>query len=273
MKEFVLKNLYSFLGDQKAQLRIITFHDILSEDYQKFCDLIFYLKTNWNIISPNEFKKIINKEKNTTNGKNILISFDDAYKSQRIVTEKYLDPLNIKALFFIVSDFIKLNSKDEAHEFIRKNFFKFNNKNLKLNSQTKNMNLEDIKLLIQNGHTIGGHTKTHSQLSKIDDEKNLYQEIVASKDFLENNLENYKIEDFAYTFGDFESINKKSLKLIFKNFNYLYTGLRGNNYKINSKIIRRDAINLKENFKVISAYINGYTYFMYKNKLEELEKW
>ena len=42
MKEFVLKNLYSFLGDQKAQLRIITFHDILSEDYQKFYDLIFY---------------------------------------------------------------------------------------------------------------------------------------------------------------------------------------------------------------------------------------
>ena len=54
MKEFVLKNLYSFLGDQKAQLRIITFHDILSEDYQKFYDLIFYLKTKWNIISPNE---------------------------------------------------------------------------------------------------------------------------------------------------------------------------------------------------------------------------
>ena len=41
------------------------------------------------------------------------------------------------------------------------------------------MNIEDIKSLIQNGHTIGGHTKTHSQLSKIDDEKNLYQEIVA----------------------------------------------------------------------------------------------
>ena len=42
MKEFVLKNLYSFLGDQKvSQLRIITFHDILSEDYKKFYDLIF----------------------------------------------------------------------------------------------------------------------------------------------------------------------------------------------------------------------------------------
>ena len=69
--------------------------------------------------------------------KNILISFDDAYKSQKIVTEKYLDPLNIKALFFIVSDFVKLNSKDEAHEFIRKNFFKFKNKKSQIKFSNK----------------------------------------------------------------------------------------------------------------------------------------
>ena len=72
----------------------------MSEDYQKFYDLIFYLKTKWNIISPNEFKKIINSEKTKNDEKNILISFDDAYKSQKIVTEKYLDPLNIKKLYF-----------------------------------------------------------------------------------------------------------------------------------------------------------------------------
>ena len=129
-------------------------------------------------------------------------------KFTKIITEKFLDPLNIKALFFIVSDFIKLNSRDEAHEFIKKNFFKTINKNLKLNSQTTNMNLIDIKYLLEKGHTIGGHTKTHAQLSKIKDERKLYQEIIYSKDYLENELDNYKIEDFAYTFGDIESIDK-----------------------------------------------------------------
>ena len=34
----------------------------------------------------------------------------------------------------------------------------------------------------------------------------------------ENNEKKYKIEDFAYTFGDFESINKVSAKMIINNY-------------------------------------------------------
>ena len=84
---------------------------------------------------------------------------------------------------------------------------------------------------------------------------------------------NYKIEDFAYTFGDLESIDEKSTKTILQNYKYLYSGLRGNNLNLNSKIIRRDAISLNEPFEVISAYLNGYTDFIYKTKINKLEKW
>ena len=273
MKNFILKNLFSIFGEKKEeQLRVITFHNILREEHDKFFNLIQYLKKNWNIITPDQFKNIINSKEIKISKKNILITFDDAFKSQKIVTEKFLDPLNIKALFFIVSDFVKISSQDEAHKFIKENFFKSQNKDNKIDLESNNMTLEDIRYLVSKGHTIGGHTKTHKQLSKIKNKNSLIKEIIESKKFLENQIE-IKIEDFAYTFGDLASIDKASVDIIMKNFNYLYSGLRGNNMNINRKIVRRDAVDMKEDFQIISAYLNGYVDLIYSKKLNKLEKW
>ena len=272
MKKFILKNLFSIFGEKKKeQLRVITFHNILKEDEDKFFNLIQYLKKNWDIISPDQFKDVINSKNKEKGKKNILITFDDAFKSQKIVTQKFLDPLNIKALFFIVSDFVKLSSINEAHKFIKKNFFKTYDKNRKIDLETNNMTLDDLKYLVSKGHTIGGHTKTHKQLSKIKDKETLIKEIIESKKFLEKEI-GIKIEDFAYTFGDIASIDKVSVEMIMKNFNYLYSGLRGSNLNVSTNFFRRDAIDMKEEFNVISAYLNGYVDLIYSKKLIKLEK-
>ena len=72
MKKFILKNLFSIFGEKKKeQLRIITFHDILREDHDKFLNLIQYLKKNWNIITPDQSKNIINSKDLKVNKKNI----------------------------------------------------------------------------------------------------------------------------------------------------------------------------------------------------------
>ena len=274
MKNLILKILYSVIGEINSnQLRVIIFHNIENNQEEKFEKLIKKLKETWNIITPSEFKDLTVNNNINIKKKNILITFDDRYKSQKIITEKYLDPLNIKALFFIVSDFIKLKTKNEAHNFIRKNFYKEERSELILDENTLNMSQEDIQELISNGHSIGGHTGTHAELSKIKNNNMFLDEIINSSLRLENIIQNYKIEDFAYTFGDLESIDEKSTKAILKNYKYLYSGLRGNNLNLNSKIIRRDAISLTEPFEVISAYLNGYTDFIYKTKIKKLEKW
>tara|TARA_Y100001970_G_scaffold292771_1_gene435747 strand:- start:1860 stop:2690 length:831 start_codon:yes stop_codon:yes gene_type:complete len=274
MKNLILKILYSVIGEINSnQLRVIIFHNIENNQEEKFEKLIKKLKETWNIITPSEFKDLTVNNNINIKKKNILITFDDGYKSQKIITEKYLDPLNIKALFFIVSDFIKLKTKNEAHNFIRKNFYKEERSELILDENTLNMSQEDIQELISNGHSIGGHTGTHAELSKIKNNNMFLDEIINSSLRLENIIQNYKIEDFAYTFGDLESIDEKSTKAILKNYKYLYSGLRGNNLNLNSKIIRRDAISLTEPFEVISAYLNGYTDFIYKTKIKKLEKW
>lgn len=273
LKNNFLEHLMNVLGkSDNHQLRVLIFHDIEKDKEIFFYELIQNLQKNWNIISPREFKDNINGKISSNKKRNILLTFDDGYKSQKIITEKYLDPFNIKALFFIVSEFVKIKDIKESQNFIKKNFYddQFNGK---LDEAATNMKKQDIIDLIQKGHTIGCHTKTHMKLSQQKNINILKDEIVQSAREIEINLKGYEIEDFAYTYGDFKSINKISTKIILDNYTYLYSGLRGNNYNIKSNIIRRDAINLNEKIEVVDAYLNGYVDFLYKKKLKKLETW
>ena len=274
MKDIFLKYLFKLIGSSNnSNIRIVILHDIQKKNFKKFENLLDYLSKNYNIISPDKFKLYLsgNLKRNTLKH-DVLLTFDDGYKSQKIITEKFLNPRNIKAIFFLISDFIKINSKIESQNFVRNNLYK-NRFTGKLDHDIQNMNYEDVLYLINSGHTIGAHTKTHAQLSKIKNESDLNIEILSCKNSLESEFKQIKIEDFAYTFGDFESINKNSLNIISKNYKYIYSGLRGNNLNLKNRLIRRDAINLSESFNVINCYLNGYLDFLYKKKIYTLDNW
>mgnify|MGYP006128206031 CR=1 FL=1 len=233
MKNLILKHFYNFIGPtNKNQMRVLIFHDIEKKNFYKFQYIMEYIQKNFNIITPEEFKMFLEGGLDKTSSKmNILLTFDDGYKSQKIIAEKFLNPNNIKALFFLVSDFINIDSKIVAQNFIRNNFYK-KKYNGFLDGDIENMNVDDVNFLINSGHSLGAHTKTHIQLSKIKNEDTLISEIVDCKKSLEDISSRIKIDDFAYTFGDFASIDKNSLAHIKKNYKYIYSGLRGNNLKI-----------------------------------------
>ena len=48
---------------------------------------------------------------------------------------------------------------------------------------------------------------------------------------------NLKINHFAFTYGNYESIGEESLKKAFKKFDYIYSSLRGNNFSNFKKIL------------------------------------
>tara|TARA_Y100000816_G_C26047308_1_gene548889 strand:+ start:315 stop:1148 length:834 start_codon:yes stop_codon:yes gene_type:complete len=274
MKNLVLDNFYKLVGNSKKdQVRVLIFHDIEKKNFEKFEKLLNYLIKNFSIITPEEFKIFSNHNLSKFgNKKKILITFDDGYKSQKQITEKYLNPKNIKAIFFLVSDFISIKSKIQAQAFVRNNFYK-NKSSVNLDNDIENMNIQDINFLIESGHTLGAHTKTHLQLSNIKNENELTSEILDCKKKLEELFKKTVIDDFAYTFGDYESINEKSLNIISKYYKFIYSGLRGNNLKIKNNVVRRDAINMWETTNVINCYLNGYLDFIYEKKVKNLENW
>ena len=74
----------------------------------------------------------------------------------------------------------------------------------------KNMQIDDLKYLVNNGHQIGMHSLSHTKLSTIEDNKLLEEEIFSNLNLMEQLL-GVKIKSFAYPYGDIKSINAKNL--------------------------------------------------------------
>ncbi len=250
----------------KNSLRVLIFHDIQNSiQFNTFKKLISKLSKDYEFISPEEFEKFQKDQKVT--GKKLLVTFDDGFISN-IHAAKYLNKLNIKALFFIVSDFVGLSVNSKKYKKIISNIYP---NNLTEDKLSKPLGNKDIGYLIKLGHTIGCHTSTHRRLSKLKNIKDLEFEVLKSKTKIETMFK-IKIDHIAYPFGDFKSVDFASLKYISKHFNFIHSGLRGNNLG-KKKLIKRDAINLDYKISRLEKFLAGAADLIYKRYYNKLNNY
>ena len=67
-------------------------------------------------------------------------------------------------------------------------------------------------------------------LSTINSRSELNKELIKSKLNLEKEF-GIKVNHFTVSFGTFKSINRNSLEILNQNFDFIHSGLRGNNKK------------------------------------------
>tara|TARA_B100001564_G_C20658043_1_gene680207 strand:+ start:1944 stop:2774 length:831 start_codon:yes stop_codon:yes gene_type:complete len=267
IQHLILEKIYKVFGERflkKPRFRILNIHDVNEKDFENLEKIIFNLKKNWNFIDPSKLQNLNNINKN-----HILITFDDGYKSQKIFADKVLNRYKIKALFFVVTNFIKCNSKQEAQNFVLKNIDTSVANNPSRFSEINNMNFDDLKELIAKDNLIGSHTVNHKKLTKIDNVEELNYEIVHSKNELEKIL-NSKINNFAWTYGDINSINKVSYNIIKKHYENIFSGIRGDNFQISSHLYFRDELSPFYSEDLANAFLNGYSDFYYYKKRKKL---
>ena len=245
-------------------VRVLIYHDVKTEEQiQLFKKQILSLQKEYEFISPIDFQKdLINSKKNKTK---ILLSFDDGFKSNRKLAEEVLNKLNIKALFFIISDFVGEKKQSKKYKKIIHNIYPSGPSKSELSDP---MDHDDIRFLISSGHHIGCHTLSHQMLSKISSLNELNKELVSSKNKLEKDFD-IKIKHFAFPFGTFDSINQSSLKILDENYKFIHSGLRGNNKKT-TKLIYRDAVNPEMTINRFKAFLIGNADFLYKRKFKKL---
>jgi len=257
--------------NKKGKLRVLICHDIPPNGEKRFASLLNWLSQSWNFVSPGRFGQMIQGEF-PIKGNNLLLTFDDGFRSNAIVAESVLKSMKIKALFFVVSDFINIENKNEAKHFITQNIQPGISVN-RLPKHLFNMKWEDLAILLENGHTIGAHTKTHVRLSDIQENMFLGEEIIESANDIEKHL-GISIEHFAFTFGDLASITPEALNKARNQFKYIYTGLRGGNEKnVPPWAIRRDVINLEDSKWLIGSLLFGLADRLYANDLIAYESW
>jgi len=176
---------------RKAVARFVMFHDILPEAVGSFRDNVQFLKRRTNVVSLDDFlagrlssKKI-----------NVVITFDDGYKSWITGAIPLLKKLKLPATFFVSSGLVGLPKEDETEIMRSKLLIK---PPIQITSGA--LSFEDVKKIAEEGFGVGGHTLTHCNLAHSRDIVQVRYEITEDKERLER-LTGSKIEYFSYPFG------------------------------------------------------------------------
>lgn len=265
-------NLLRRLGVKPdAQLRVLIYHDIAPQEQERFAAQLRWLTMSWTFISPNRFAAMM-RGVEPIEGANLLLTFDDGFASNRRVAEDVLNPMGIKALFFVVSAFVDLIDGDDCRAFIARHIC------TGMTTETipdhwRNMTWDDLTYLLESGHTIGAHTHTHCRLSEMQHNNDLMAEVVESTDKIECNL-GVKVDHFAFPFGDLASFSPSVLAIAKQRFSFIYTGLRGDNVGgVPLWALRRDAVFPGNSFGLIGALLEGGADIRYSRSLAQYESW
>ena len=214
-------------NDQGA-LKILIYHDIPYKDFDKFEAQIKCIDRDYGFIRPDDLQDILAGKMKYT-GTKVLLTFDDGFKSNALLAQKFLSPLGIKAIFFIPPGFINAENRDEQKTFIAKNIYNNRFKPEEIPDDLAPMSWQDLERLLDQGHTIGAHTINHRRLTEVEIKGELKREIIESGDILQRKL-GVDIDHFSFPFGNIDSIDQRSMNIIKERYKYCYSGIRGNNF-------------------------------------------
>jgi peptidoglycan/xylan/chitin deacetylase (PgdA/CDA1 family) len=266
-RNFILRQFHSAGG---GRIRVVIYHGISPEHELEFAKQINWLKRSWRFITPAEFDLMISSGEQPRDDC-LLLTFDDGFISNKKIVKDVLNPLKIKGLFFVISEFANLSKGDNWRSFVAKNILP-NSVASEIPDFYQNMDLNELDYLLDCGHTIGAHTASHARLSETK-KSELAGEIVLSANFLEASL-GVKIEHFAYTFGDISSFSSEALEVAKSRFKFIYTGLRGNNTVETPKwAIRRDSLSATDPLPLVGSFLEGGADILYKSSLHKYEIW
>lgn len=173
-----------------AVTSILTFHDI--PEVENFRSILQWLHRNTNVISLDDFcSGCVSSER-----VNVVITFDDGYKSWVTVAAPELQALKMPATFFVSSGFLNL-PKEKAREFVEQRL-------QKVKAMTGNLTANEVRQLSNEGFAIGGHTVNHVRLSEMTEAAAARHEIETDKSRLESIIEK-EVRFFSYPYGAFRN--------------------------------------------------------------------
>ncbi len=235
----------------KSAVRILLYHNIPSKMLNRFRDHMIFIKQHWGFLNPKDWDYFLSGE-NKFHGIRVLVTFDDGFKSQLYATREVLDPLGIKAIFFIPVNFIGLKNVSEVKQFVTGN--------LRLKNLSKElfpMDWDNLDRLAKNGHVIGSHTLNHPLLSKITDTNVLRSEIWESGNIIEQKL-GIQVRWFAYPYGRNKSINFKVYTISKMRYTYLAINIGGlNKADMNRQYVFRDSVKAETPLDIIKLTLEG----------------
>jgi peptidoglycan/xylan/chitin deacetylase (PgdA/CDA1 family) len=252
-------------------LRVLLYHDVDPNELPVFAAALQWLQKSWDFLSPREFEEVMQGRRPLTRD-SLLLTFDDGFASNRVVAEQVLQSLGIKAIFFVVAAFIDQSDSASARAFICDRLKAGSSPEL-LPEHWINMNWEDLSYLLRLGHSIGAHTASHERLTADVSAAVMHEEVIGGADKLESEL-SIRVRHFAFPFGDFASFSEPAMRLAMSRFDYIHSGLRGNNHFGGLPCtIRRESLKPTDSKSLIGAFLHGASDAHYRRLNDQLDQW
>jgi len=203
-------------------LRAVNYHRTLSASKSQLARHFEYYCRNFNVLGEEDLPKFLKGELKSTQP-NLVITFDDASKSNYDVAAKLLDEFGIKGIFFLPISFI--DQSQQSLEVQKKVYL--TNINLSPEGdpspeEYQPMSWDEVKDLVARGHAVGSHTFSHCSLREGLSEETLEHEIVYSKKILEERVK-VKVMSFCWAFGETGDYSRAAYDLVRKHYNLAFT--------------------------------------------------
>lgn len=219
--------------------RILLFHDVPPAERPAFAALVRDLHAAGRLISPKQAEDMLSGTNPSRRGPPpCLLSFDDGFASNVQVAQDILDPLDVKALFFLCPGLMDLDG-DRQGQAITANIFD----GKRTAGDLRLMSWRQAETLRDKGHVLGAHTRDHLRLTRLD-AAGLAEQVGEGARLLAQRLGQVP-PWFAFTFGDVNSVDAAALAEISRHHRYCRSGVRGlNSAKTHPLALRADHVEL-----------------------------
>jgi peptidoglycan/xylan/chitin deacetylase (PgdA/CDA1 family) len=225
-------------------VRILAFHDVADHLATQFRAQIAVLRKHTNVISLDDlFAGRVSRTQT-----NVVITFDDGYRSWVDHAAPALREFGVPATFFVSSGLVGRSPTDQ---FVRDNL-------RYMSEPTGCLDLDGLRRLAREGFTIGAHTTSHVNVGEISDEAELRRELLTDKAGLEA-MTGTKVDYFAYPFGSYRNSRIHVIRLLQESgYRGAVTTVPGpNTPTTNQFLLRRDLVNPGLSMAAFKARVFG----------------
>jgi len=186
---------------EKNRVQFLHLHHVFEDEEDSFRKLLRSLSKNHHFISYSEAVERI--WKGDINRPYVAISFDDGLKNC-LRAAQIMSEFGLKACFFLCISIIGETDYYRIKEFCSSKLYQ---------PPLEFLSWDDIELLLKQGHEIGSHTMTHSNMAQLSAEQ-IQTEIVESYRFLAQRIGGVK--HFSWPLGRFFHITPTAVRTVFE---------------------------------------------------------
>jgi peptidoglycan/xylan/chitin deacetylase (PgdA/CDA1 family) len=255
-------------------IRIPITHFVHEERMEDFELIIRYLKSRRQFITPAQFfRHYRQNDPEPIRGKLLLMTFDDGLLSSYHAAQRVLDPLGVRALFFVPTMIFELKTDAEMRQFAWDNLY---HKRRPIESlrpeEYKVMTIDQARELQRGGHMILPHTYSHLNLSEIATQDVADRELRDPRRMLEDALQ-FSADGFAFPVGTERVINEFAYGEVRKNYTFCFPALPGfNTQHTDPYFFYRDCVHPHYPLSHVRNVIDGVYDPYYRLKMRRLRE-